>query len=113
MRNKTAEEIEDIVIDGLKNILQDKMEKIHVVESSDDPYPVVAIEFLAYKYFGVRFSYDRGSIGCSILNGELGIGLESSEKWFDEADLDKFFNDIKDEIEIRIPDKFLKKKGWL
>jgi hypothetical protein len=39
--------------------------------------------------------------------------LESTETWFDEADLDKFFQGIKSEIELRIPDKFLKAKGWI
>ena len=29
------------------------------------------------------------------------------------ADFDVFFKELKQEIELRIPDKFLKAKGWL
>ncbi|WP_027084144.1 hypothetical protein [Cohnella panacarvi] len=46
------------------------------------------------------------------INGEYGISIESSEKWFDEADFDKFFKDIQEQIELRIPDKFLEYHGW-
>lgn len=110
---KTAQEIENIFVDGLKRQLGDRIESIIVVESSNEPITQVGIEFLAYKYCTIRFNYDRGSFGCCIVTGRQGVVLESTETWFDEANLDKFFQDIKSEIELRIPDKFLKAKGWM
>ena len=89
------------------------MNDIVIEVSTDTPYTMVEIRFQVYNYFIIGFGYDRGSIGCCIRNGEYGIGLESTEEWFDKADLNKFFSDIVEDIESRIPDKFLKKKGWL
>lgn len=71
------------------------------------------IKFKVYDYFPMRFNYDTGRFGCSIAIGETAIGLENSQKWWDSADFDIFFEELKQEIELRIPDKFLKAKGWL
>ena len=71
------------------------------------------ITFEAYNYFHIKMSYDRGRFGWSIYSGKHIIGLRSSQEWFEEADFDVFFDEMKDEIESRIPDKFLKKHGWL
>lgn len=80
----------------------------------DDPaYRSFSIKFKAYDYFPMRLNYDRGRFGCCIAMGETAIGLENSQKWWDSADFDIFFEELKQEIELRIPDKFLKAKGWL
>lgn len=102
-----ANKIEEILTNGLKSTFGNKIDNISICECTDVPHTMVAIEFEAYKYFNVRLNFDRGRFGCSIINGKYGIRLESSEKWFEEADLDKFFSDIKSELEVRIPDKFL------
>ena len=55
---------------------------------------------------------DRSRFGCCISAGEYGLSLENSQKWWDTADFDVFFDDLERELELRIPDKFLKAKGW-
>lgn len=80
----------------------------------DDPnWRAFEISFEAYNYFNIRMSYDRGSFGWSIYGGKHMISLKSSQKWFEKADFDVFFEEMKEEIESRIPDKFLKKHGWI
>ena len=112
MQNKKAEQIEDIIIEGFKNKFGDKVNNIHILESTDIPYTMISLEFEMYNYFNLRFNYDRGSFGCCIINGKYGIGLKNSQEWFDKADLEIFFEDLKEQIELRIPDKFLEYHGW-
>lgn len=71
-----------------------------------------SVEFEAYNYFCIRINYDKGRLGCCIMNGNTGVLLENSQKWFEEADFNIFFQELKDEIELRIPDKFLMAHGW-
>lgn len=108
-----AKNIEDFIITELENRFKGKVEDFVISGSTDTPYTMTSIVFRMYNYFHVRFNYDRGRFGCSIINGEYGISIESSEKWFDKADFDKFFKDLKEQIELRIPDKFLKNNGWI
>lgn len=102
-----ANDIQVTVLTKLKETFNSKVDNFRICESTDLPYTMLSIEFEAYQYFLVRFNFDRGRFGCSIINGNYGFPLESSEKWFEEANLDKFFSDIKFELEVRIPDKFL------
>ncbi|WP_027088434.1 hypothetical protein [Cohnella panacarvi] len=107
-----AENIEDFIITELSNRFDGKVENFVISGSTDIPYTMTSIVCKMYKYFYIRFNYDRGRFGCSIINGEYGVSIESSEKWFDEADFDKFFKDLQEQIELRIPDKFLEYYGW-
>lgn len=113
MQNKVADEIESIIIEGLKKFFGNKVDNIIICESTDIPYTMVGIEFEVYKYFNVRFNYDRGSFGCAIINGNHGIGIESDNEWFEKTDMDNYFEELKLKIELRIPDKFLKYNGWI
>lgn len=71
------------------------------------------IRFKAYDYFIVLFNYDKGVIGCSIQYGENSfISLENSQKWYEKADFDVFCKELKKQLELRIPDKFLEANGW-
>ena len=72
-----------------------------------------SIEFIAYDYFPIRLDYDKGRFGCCIMYGDTAIGLNNSQKWWDEADFDIFFDELKEELELRIPDKYLKAHGWI
>lgn len=71
------------------------------------------VEFTAYNYFPVRFNYDLGGMGCSISFNNRTIGLSNSQEWWDNADFDLFFKELQTELELRIPDKYLKANGWL
>ena len=107
-----AKNIESFIITELDNRFKGKVEDFDISGSTDIPYTMTSIVFCMYKYFYVRLNYDRGGFGCSIINGEYGISIESSEKWYDKADFNKFFIDLQEQIELRIPDKFLEYHGW-
>lgn len=104
----------DFMVDKLIVFFGKKIDSIVIEDVIDVPgHTSFSIKFVAYKYFPIRLNYDRGRFGCCISNGEIGISLENSQKWWDTADFDIFLEELKQEIELRIPDKFLKAKGWL
>ncbi|MCH5268111.1 MAG: hypothetical protein J1E62_07180 [Lachnospiraceae bacterium] len=70
--------------------------------------------FKAYDYFPMQFHYDNGEFGCCILTDEeIVIELEMSQKHWESTGFDLFLKELKEEIELRIPDKFLRARGWL
>lgn len=103
---------------NVNNMLRDKfgdrLDNFVIFNVDDDPNNrTFSIEFEAYNYFIIRMNYDKGRFGCSIQIGNKSfIPLANSQKWFDEADFETFFNELKNELELRIPDKFLIAKGW-
>lgn len=113
MQNKKADEMSDIVVDILIQKFKNKMEDFEIFNITETPYKTFSIRFKAYDYFIVLFNYDKGVIGCSIQYGENSfISLENSQKWYEKADFDVFCKELKKQLELRIPDKFLEANGW-
>ena len=57
---------------------------------------------------------NKASLYSIILNDEFGASLESGMRsYMATSDWDSYLKEIMAEIELRIPDKFLKAKGWL
>ena len=78
------------------------------------PYQRFGIRFVAYDYYLVFFDYDRGFCSFSIFVGRYGASLDGCKSMtvFDKRkDWDSYLKEIMAEIELRIPDKFLKAKG--
>ena len=62
----------------------------------------------------MQFHYDNGEFGCCILADEdMVIELELSQKHWESADFNQYLKELKEEIELRLPDKFLGARGWL
>jgi len=40
------------------------------------------------------------------------IGLENSQKWHEKADFAVFCKELREQLELRIPNKFLEANGW-
>ena len=70
--------------------------------------------FRAYRYFDCCFgeSYRGGMDMQTMYGGEIGSMLPSTQEWHDIGDLDVFFQEMKIELELRIPDDYLKAHGW-
>ena len=102
------------IVDYLEKNLGDKIGTCGIFDVVDDRnYRAFRINFEAYNYFFILFNYERGRIGCSIQYGEKSfIGLENSQKWYEEADFDIFCKELQEQLELRIPDKFLEANGW-
>lgn len=113
MELNKAEILASKVSDELKERLGDRISSaFSFYRIQDDPWIEFSIEFSVYNFFNIIFNYDRGSFGCSIVNGNLGISLPNSQKWYDKADMDIFCKELQEQLELRIPDKFLEHNGW-
>ena len=114
MYNKLASKIATEMVDKMIEYFGNRVTEFVIANVIDDPnHRAFSITFKAYNYFVIRLNYSKGRFGCCIDFGEYGISLDNSQKWWDTADFDVFLEELKQEIELRIPDKFLKAKGWL
>ena len=92
----------------------DKVDNFCIFNVYDDVnHRAFSIDFEAYNYFAIRLNYDQGRFGCNIISGERMIALNNSQEWWDEANFDIFFMELQKELELRIPDEYLRAHGWL
>ena len=114
MYNKLASKIATEMVDKMIEYFGNRVTEFVIAGViNDSSHRAFSITFKAYNYFVIRLNYNKGRFGCCVDFGEYGISLDNSQKWWDTADFDVFFKELKQEIELRIPDKFLKAKGWL
>lgn len=111
-KNKGYKMISEELMNALDDYFGDRLDCFVVSNQMDTPHTEFRIEFEMYKFFNVVLEYDRGCFGCSIQSGEVLIGLENSQEWYDTADMKKFLKELEFQLELRIPDKFLKYHGW-
>lgn len=72
------------------------------------------IRFVAYNYFVIVFNYELDIIGFSIEAGqENKICIMDEHTCYSNTDLDSYIKKVIDEIELRIPDKYLRAHGWI
>lgn len=77
-------------------------------------YQSFEIPCLLYDYYSAVFQYETGTIGCVIFIGrESSVSIIDGRRCESEADLETFIQELQKEIELRVPDKFLKSRGWL
>lgn len=96
----------------LNNYFQDRVEKVELFGKVMTNPESFEIRFIAYNYFSVCFTSEI-NFGCSILYGDKRMWLPNSQCNWETADFDVFFRELQQELEMRIPDKFLKARGWL
>lgn len=73
------------------------------------------LDFEAYDYFAIEFDYENDLCEFFIvLTKEVKVSLTKEPAVFSQIkDWDSYLKEIMAEIELRIPDKFLKSKGWM
>lgn len=71
-----------------------------------------SVKFKAYNYFNVSFDYENGLCGFSIGSDKNFIRINLSTEWWNKIDMSKYLQELQDELELRIPDKYLIAKGW-
>ena len=98
----------------IREVFRDRVKYTEIYDAADqDNYHGFKIRFMAYDYFGVIFQCEQDIIGCSLAMGnDFLIPVTEGQYCLSDTDLNKYFNDVKEMIELRIPDKYLKAKGW-
>lgn len=106
--NKTGDMAKKVV-EELKKHMKTKIENIRIEDVVEDRnHRLFSIRFQAYNYFLIFIHYDRGRIGYNIQYGEnTFVGLKNSQKWYEKVDFDIFCKELQEDLELRIPNKFL------
>src|SRR5699024_3112692 len=112
LQSKKAEQIALEIINEMVGFFGDRMNNPAIHDVTDEPYQMFNITLEAYNYFYITFSYNRGRIGCSVVQGKFGIYLEKRQKWYDKVDMNMILNELQQPVKSRITDKFLKYNGW-
>ncbi|HFR3425706.1 TPA: hypothetical protein ACHU7U_000918 [Streptococcus suis] len=102
--------------DKIEAIFGDRAGTISIYDIVEDPnHRAFKINFAAYDYFWVQFNYEKDLCGFSIvLNDQFSVSLEDKMRsYMGTHDWEAYLKEIMAKIELRIPDKFLKAKGWL
>ena len=99
----------------LKTILNDRISSTKIYDLVDEPnHHSFKIGFIAYNFFYVVFKYDLDIIDCYIEYGNsICIPLIVNKNCYSDTVIEDYISRIKEELELRIPDKYLKAKGWL
>ena len=100
----------------IREVFGDKVDTIAAYDIVEDPnHQMFKLNFAAYDYFWIQFNYDNDLCGFSIvLNDQFSVSLEDEMRsYMGTHDWEAYLKEIMAKIELRIPDKFLKAKGWL
>lgn len=99
----------------IRNQLEDKISSMQIFDVVEDVnHRAFKIKFIAYDYFVVIFQYELDIIGCSIEIGKSNyISLVKEKKCYSDCNFDEYLLKVKEQLELRIPDKYLASQGWL
>ena len=103
------------VASKIKKNLGEKIEDLSICEvtETDDGEMIFDIIFEIYNYFVIVMKYDRGLIQFIIKQPkDMYIPLTDVAFYSDE-NLEESLKKLVEEAELRIPDKYLVKYGWL
>jgi len=106
----------DEFCDILDRVFAKRIGTFCIYDIVDEPsHQTFKIDFKAYDYFTIEFDYENDLCEFFIaLTKEAKISLTKEPAVYSQiSDWDKYLKGVMDEIELRIPDKFLKAKGWL
>lgn len=106
----------DKFFDIVKRVFKDEIDDLVFDDIIDEPrHQTFKLEFKAYDYFTIEFDYENDQCEFFIvLTKEAKISLTKEPAVYSQiTDWGSYLKEIMAEIELRIPDKFLKAKGWL
>ncbi len=81
-----------------------------IKESTCEPRLMVVIDMMLFEYFVVRISVEGDSAYFGIVLPGYQVSLFESK--LGEAEMEISMARLSDDIRLRIPDKYLKSKGW-
>ena len=109
----TAQELAEYIIQSTKDFFGNKSTSFKLEHADDVPWKVFSFIFTAYRKFPMRFSYERGAFGYVICEGKFGYKIPSSVEWYKAYLMNQILSDTKRDLELRLPDEYLKENGWI
>ena len=116
MAQESMEAIKQEVIERIQRSFGDRASDMTIYDVVEVPnHQMFSIKFKAYDYYEAHFGYELSFTDFYIVISK-GIGISLPKEKYDFGsitDWDSYLKEIMAEIELRIPDEFLKAKGWL
>ena len=106
----------DKFCDILDRVFGDKIDSIVIDDINDEPnHQTFKLDFKAYDYFAIEVHYENDLFEFFIIfTKKAKISVTKEPAVYSQiSDWDKYLKGVMEEIELRIPDKFLKAKGWV
>jgi len=105
-----SNDLEDLLIDKLDNYFKGAVKDYVIKESIDTPFLQLTIEMTIYNYFVLRVTIEKNTMFFSIV--QSGFLLLLYRAPLTDSELNNAPPTLDKEIRLRIPDKYLKEKGW-
>ena len=99
---------------AIKDKFGNKIKGIEIFDVVDEPsHWSFKIRFVAYDYFVVVFNYELDIIGFSLeFNEGRYVSLLNGHNCYTDINFDKYLETVQNNLELRIPDKYLIAYGW-
>lgn len=108
--------IKNSIYNEIVNCLGDRYEKgsttLHSIAAGGEKGNF-KISFRIYNFFHIFFTYDQGNISCAIKQGDFSIPLKTRITIYSPKTFLVFWSEVCFQLELRIPDKYLKYYGWM
>ena len=112
--NDTTRILADKVIDTVSEIMHKGATDFYIKDLCENAnHRSFTVEFKAYDYFWVGIGYDKGLLTPYVIEGQRIIVFQTLVGWWEKLDINSWIEELDHEIKLRIPDKYLKAKGWL
>lgn len=105
-----SDQCEKMLIRGVKSHFGQSASAIMVSETTDNPYLQLKVELSLYNFVQLRIFVEKRTIFYSINQSGVQFPLfkiELNQKLFIDS-----LPDLEKEVRLRIPDKYLKAKGY-
>ena len=116
MVKKSMQELAIEVSERIQRAFGDRASDMTIYDVVDVPnHHMFSIKFKAYDYYEAHFGYELSFTDFYIVISK-GIGISLPKEKYDFGSItnwDSYLKEIMAEIELRIPDEYLKAKGWL
>ena len=113
---KSMQELATEVSERIQKAFGDRASDMTIYDVEDVPnHHMFSIKFKAYDYYEAHFGYELSFTDFYIVISK-GIGISLPKEKYDFGSItnwDSYLKEIMAEIELRIPDEYLKEKGWL
>ena len=113
---KSMQELATEVSERIQRAFGDRASDMTIYDVVDVPnHRMFSIKFKAYAYYEAHFGYELSFTDFYIVISE-GVGISLPKEKYDFGSItnwDAYLKEVMAEIELRIPDEFLKTKGWM
>lgn len=105
-----SDDLEDVLIEKIDDYFKGGAKDYVIKESTDTPFLQLTMELTLYNFFVIRVAIEKSTMFFSIV--QSGFLLPLFKKSLSESGLNEAPIILDEEVKLRIPDKYLKAKGW-